>query len=118
KMLGKTVRFHERIVRKPLYLLDEMFGRLDEEHALVYLTDGGHIENLGLYQLLRRRCRLIVVVDAEADPAFGFPSLVRLERYARIDLGIRIKLPWQAIADGSTAVDAAIANDAMPVAEA
>jgi hypothetical protein len=118
KMLGKTVRFHERIVRKPLYLLDEMFGRLDEEHPFVYLTDGGHIENLGLYQLLRRRCRIIVAVDAEADPAFGFPSLVTLERYARIDLGIRIKLPWQAIAAGSTAVDAAIANDAMPVAKA
>ena len=81
-----------------LYLLAEMLNMLDETSALIYLTDGGHIENLGLYELLKRGCETIIVVDAEADPELAFPSFLKLERYARIDLGIRIVLPWEAIA--------------------
>jgi hypothetical protein len=79
------------------YLLLEMFNALDEERAFVYLTDGGHIENLGIYQLLKRGCRLIIAVDAEADPDITCASLLKLERYARIDLGVRIILPWEQI---------------------
>jgi hypothetical protein len=81
------------------YFLAEMFGLLNEHRKSIYLTDGGHIENLGLYQLLKRRCRVIIVVDAEADQQMGFGSFNTLERYARIDLGVRIDLPWQAISD-------------------
>jgi hypothetical protein len=81
-----------------LYLLLEMFNRLDETYGRIYLTDGGHIENLGVYQLLKRGCQLVVAIDAEADPTMSFASLTRMERYARIDLGVRIDLPWQEIA--------------------
>jgi Patatin-like phospholipase len=81
------------------YFLAEMFGLLNEHRKSIYLTDGGHIENLGIYQLLKRRCRVIIVVDAEADQQMGFGSFNTLERYARIDLGVRIDLPWQAISD-------------------
>jgi hypothetical protein len=80
-----------------MYFLNEMLGILDETSIDVYLTDGGHIENLGVYELLRRRCAVIIVVDAECDPTFGFASFIKLERYARIDLGVRIDLPWAAI---------------------
>jgi hypothetical protein len=83
--------------RSMLFLWSEISGRLYENADEVYLTDGGHIENLGVYELLRRRCRLIIAVDAEADPAMHFPSLVTLERYARIDFGVRIDLPWDMI---------------------
>jgi hypothetical protein len=76
------------------YLLSEITGRLYENSDEIYLTDGGHIENLGIYELLRRRCRLIIAVDAEADSAMRFGSLVTLQRYARIDHGILIHLPW------------------------
>lgn len=76
------------------YLLSEITGRLYENSDEIYLTDGGHIENLGIYELLRRRCRLIIAVDAEADSAMRFSSLVTLQRYARIDHGILIHLPW------------------------
>jgi hypothetical protein len=79
------------------YFIREMFGRLNENRKYVYVTDGGHVENLGVYELLRRRCCLIIIVDGEADPGMHFGSLVRLERYARIDLGIRLELPWQEI---------------------
>jgi len=87
------------------YFLRELAGWLTETAHNVYLTDGGHIENLGVYELLKRRCRLIIAVDAEADPQMTFPSLVKLERHARIDLGIRIDLPWQAIRNASLAVN-------------
>jgi hypothetical protein len=74
----------------------------------VYLTDGGHIENLGIYELLKRRCGVIVAVDAEADPNMEFTSFVRLQEYARIDLGIRIELPFRPIHDVSLAAGEAI----------
>jgi len=91
----RASRFREWTAR--FYLWAEVTGRLYENASEVYLTDGGHIENLGVYELLRRRCKVIVVVDAEADLAMHFPSLVRLQRYARIDLGFRIDLPWEPI---------------------
>lgn len=84
-------------LRSTFYLWSEMFSTLDETNDAVYLTDGGHIENLGIYELLRRRCRLIVAIDAEADPDLRFPSLIALQRYARLDFGIRIDLPWEKI---------------------
>jgi hypothetical protein len=88
----------------------EMFNQLDEHSRNVCLSDGGHIENLGLYELLKRGCRLIVVVDAEADPNMSFGSLLKLERYARIDLGTRIILPFEEIARITKTVDDAIEN--------
>jgi hypothetical protein len=83
--------------RFSFFLLSEILGRLYENSNNVYLTDGGHIENLGVYELLKRRCKLIVVVDAEADIAMRFPSFITLQRYARIDLGVRIEMPWDDI---------------------
>jgi hypothetical protein len=92
-----------RITDRPsFFLLNEIFGRLYENRDDVYLSDGGHIENLGVYELLRRRCKLIVVVDAEADIPLRFPSFITLQRYARIDLGVRIDMPWSAIHDATT----------------
>jgi hypothetical protein len=79
------------------YFALETAGQLDERKLNVYLTDGGHIENLGIYELLRRHCKVIVAVDAEADPDMTFPSLTALQVIARIDLGITIDLSWQAI---------------------
>jgi len=96
------------------YLLAEMLGWLDETSDKVYLTDGGHIENLGLYQLLKRRCRLIVVVDAEQDASIACPSLVDAERFARIDLGVRIDLPWELIRDKAALVEESFAEGPIP----
>jgi len=82
----------------------ETAGMLNEKRLNVYLTDGGHIENLGIYELLRRRCKVIIAVDADADPNMTFPSLVNLEVMARIDLGVRIELPWQTVQNGTLGV--------------
>ena len=92
------------------FLLKEMFSRLSELDTYVYLTDGGNIENLGIYSLLKRRCPVIIAVDAEEDPTMGFGSFLTLERYARIDLGVTIELPWQAIRDRTLAVDKIFAD--------
>jgi hypothetical protein len=54
------------------------------------LSDGGHIENLAVYELLRRRCKFIVCVDGGMEPGMECEDLMRLERYAAIDLGIRM----------------------------
>ncbi|MCJ8144956.1 patatin-like phospholipase family protein [Ancylobacter sp. A5.8] len=94
-----------RLLRRT-YFISEAFGLLDETGPKVYITDGGHIDNLGLFELLRRRCRLIVVVDAESDADYRFSSLVALQKHARIDLGVRIDLPWEAIARASKSCDA------------
>jgi len=106
---GATKARFARLFDK-LYLIKEMFGRLNEIGDIVYLTDGGHIENLGIYQLLRRRCKLIIAVDAEADPTMSFGSLIKLERYARIDLGTRIDLPWSAIRDATNGASKQVAE--------
>ncbi|MBR0850600.1 patatin-like phospholipase family protein [Bradyrhizobium diazoefficiens] len=92
----------------PTYLLREAFfksgtaiteRRPDDTSwaGFLFLTDGGHIENLGIYELLRRRCSLIVAVDAEADPAYTSNSLIQLQRFARIDLGTRIVMDWEPV---------------------
>jgi predicted acylesterase/phospholipase RssA len=90
------------------YFIAETLGWLSEKYKSVYLTDGGHIENLGIYELLRRRCQVIIAVDAEADPQMAFGSFNILERYALIDMGVRIDLPWQQIADMSRATGKAL----------
>ncbi len=92
------------------YFIGEALGQLSEKRKSVYLTDGGHIENLGIYELLRRRCRVIIAVDAEADPQMAFGSFNMLERYALIDMGVRIDLPWQPIADEGLVTSKAIDN--------
>jgi predicted acylesterase/phospholipase RssA len=88
------------------YLLLEMLNLIDETSRNILLTDGGHIENLGIYELLKRGCQLIIVVDVDADPSMSFGALMTLERYARIDLGVRVALPWEDIAATTKSVDA------------
>lgn len=75
-----------------LYLLSELFGRTSDESAFVYLSDGGHFDNLGLYELVRRRCKYIVCCDAGADPEMSFEDLGNAIRKIRIDFGIDIEM--------------------------
>ena len=72
-------------------LIGEAFGLTTDDRPYVYLSDGGHFENLGLYEMVRRRCRFIVAVDAGCDPKFAFEDLGNAVRKIYIDLGIRIR---------------------------
>jgi hypothetical protein len=114
--VGGLIRAAARILETAnVYVFKEMFGLLNELSYNVYLTDGGHIENLGVYQLLKRRCKLIIAVDAEEDAAMNFESLVKLQRYARIDLGVRIDLPWQEIRTSTLTTGKSIADNSPGV---
>lgn len=80
-----------------IYLLQEMFGRADENRPYINVSDGGHIENLGVYELLRRRCKYIVAVDGEQDAKMTFHGLTTLQRLADIDLGVKIDIGVDAL---------------------
>jgi len=68
-----------------------LFGRgLRETSGNIELTDGGHFENLGIYELLRRRLGLIIVSDASADPSYQFGELANALERARVDFGVEI----------------------------
>jgi hypothetical protein len=121
---------HQHILLRipgPQYLLREAFSKSGvgvqrrdikrKTTGFVFLTDGGHIDNLGVYPLLKRRCRLIIAVDAEADPDHDSSSLVQVERFARIDLGTTIRMNWKPIAERSRAVDEE-ARHGVPVMQA
>lgn len=74
------------------FLLREMIGRIDERKRYLNVTDGGHVENLGVYELLRRRCKFIIAIDGEQDPSMTFHALTNLQRMATIDLGVTIDI--------------------------
>jgi hypothetical protein len=74
------------------YLLAELFGMVNDEAAFVYLTDGGHFENMGLYELVRRHCATIVICDAEQDGDLSFQGIGMAIRKCRIDHGAEIIL--------------------------
>ena len=73
-------------------ILTEFFGRTNERGEFVHISDGGHFENLGVYELIRRRCRYIVVLDAGEDGDPSNDNLATLVRLCRIDFGIRVKI--------------------------
>lgn len=74
------------------YLVKELFGLTDARAGYVYLSDGGHFENLGVYELVRRRCRLIVVIDAAADGGLQFEDLGNAIRKCSTDLHVDIEI--------------------------
>jgi hypothetical protein len=71
-------------------LAREILGLTDDRGPEVYLSDGGHFDNLGIYEMVRRRCRYIVVVDAGADPGAAFADLGNAVRKSFIDQNIEI----------------------------
>jgi hypothetical protein len=81
---------YPRISVRPL--LAETFGLTDAANPYVYLSDGGHFENLGLYEMVLRRCHYIVVSDGSCDSDRTFTDLGNAIRKIRIDLGIDIEI--------------------------
>lgn len=79
-------------------IIDELLGRTTDEGKYVYLSDGGHFENLGIYEMVRRRCGFILVSDAGCDPDCAFEDLGNALRKIQIDLGVRIEFDRLSIA--------------------
>jgi hypothetical protein len=76
----------------PLQLLREFLSATTDTASYCYLTDGGHFDNTGLYPLVQRGCRLIVVIDCGADPETSFEDLGDAIRRCRIDFRTDINL--------------------------
>lgn len=74
------------------WFVKELFGWANERGSFVYVSDGGHFDNTGIYELIRRRCKTIVVVDAEQDASFKTGGLTEAIRKARIDLNAEVTL--------------------------
>jgi hypothetical protein len=72
-------------------LFSEAMGKTTNRCKYVNLSDGGHFENLGLYEMVLRRCHYIVVSDAGEDPECSFADLGEAVRKIRIDFGIPIE---------------------------
>jgi len=78
-------------------IMREAVGGTDDEYKWVYLSDGGHFENLGLYEMVMRRCRYIFISDAGCDPDFTFEDLGNAIRKIYIDFGIPIEIETTAL---------------------
>ncbi|MFN0299758.1 MAG: hypothetical protein ACKVQU_05325 [Burkholderiales bacterium] len=80
------------------WLLQELFGAADARGKFVHLSDGGHFDNLGIYELVRRRCNFVICVDATADPRRQFSDLGDVVRKCRVDLGVSIEVDTRPLA--------------------
>jgi predicted acylesterase/phospholipase RssA len=69
----------------PATYLRMVFGKLSKKSGLVHVADGGFIDNLGVVELLRRRCRIIIAVDNTYDPNYEFKHLRNLVARARAE---------------------------------
>lgn len=78
-------------------MLREMLGRTNDKPPWIFVSDGGHFDNLGLYEAVRRGCRYIVAIDAGCDPFRNFDDLGNAIRKIRIDFGVTIQRtgPWR-----------------------
>lgn len=74
------------------HLLDEFLARFHGPSRLRwYLSDGGHFENTGAYELIRRRVPFIVISDNGQDADYEFEDLANLTRKVRTDFGAEIR---------------------------
>lgn len=83
-------------------MLRDLFGQLHENTDYVNLSDGGHIENLGVYELLRRRTKFVICIDGERDPGLHCTGLIKACRFARIDMGIDVRIDLSELAVDDT----------------
>jgi hypothetical protein len=100
-ILNPDEDIRRRKMWKPLvwFWLQELFGMASAEDRFIYLSDGGHFDNSGIYELLKRRCKYILAVDASADVG----NLATVARLARIDLGVQIDINLEPLKYGSPA---------------
>lgn len=102
-MHAKTWKQHDPVFGGT-YLLKELFGLTDYTSSFVYLSDGGHFENLGVYELVRRRIATIVVVDAGQDEHSNYDDLGNAIRKCYADFGVVIDIHADALKTGYHAI--------------
>ncbi len=88
--------------RRLPYLFKELFGTYTGDDRFLYLTDGGHYENLGLVELFRRRCRMILCFDASGDDLMSCGTFVEALTLAREELGVEVDIDISPLAPNAT----------------
>jgi hypothetical protein len=81
-----------QVTPRPQYFLREMLGRNHLDAPFLYITDGGHYENLGLVELLRRKCETIWCIDASGDRVDTFNTLGSALQLAQSELQVSIDI--------------------------
>ncbi len=85
-------RAWHQVLPRPQYFLREMFGRNHLDAPFLYVTDGGHYENLGLVELLRRKCETIWCIDASGDQVNTFNTLGGALQTAQAELQVTVEI--------------------------
>jgi hypothetical protein len=96
------------------YLIRELLGETDLDSPYVYLSDGGHFENLGVYELVRRRCTCVVAIDAGQDQDSTFEDLGNAIRKCYADFGVTIEVCTTTLANAYYVVGRIDYPDAPP----
>jgi hypothetical protein len=89
---SRQITFTRAWYPSPWYLLREAVGSHRGGHRFVYLTDGGHYDNLGLVEVLRRGETAVVCFDAAGDHASTFSTLGQAVGLAGADHAIEIDI--------------------------
>jgi hypothetical protein len=101
--------------RRLNYLVKDVFGVYDLGDPYVYVTDGGHWENLGLVELLRRRCTEVFCLDASGSLPDSFGTLAEAVTLAAQELGVEIELgfePLRALSNNAGRLERYVRRDA------
>ncbi len=89
------------LLSRPWFLLKwlaiELFSQTNANRKFLNISDGGHFENLGVYELIRRRCRCVIVTDCGADPNYQFEDVAALIRKCRTDFGVEIEINLESL---------------------
>ncbi len=94
--MANPARPNRRRTNRPNFwvpgLRQGLFGRGLHEHAqFLELTDGGHFDNTGVYELVRRRTKLIIVCEAGQDSDFSMDDLANVIEKVRVDFSVFIE---------------------------
>lgn len=79
-----------RYVWSPIRIFSQL-PRPAEKRSICFVSDGGHFENLGIFPLLQRRCRLIIAFDVGEDAKYDFADFHRLKTLVRMQTGITLE---------------------------
>jgi rhodanese-related sulfurtransferase len=92
RWVARAAEDDKRFMRRPRlsYLVRELLGRNRVDGKYLYVTDGGHYENLGLVELLRRGCTRVFCFDASGGDKFS--ALGDAVALARSELGVKIEI--------------------------
>jgi choline dehydrogenase-like flavoprotein len=81
-----------RVTHMQELLFSEWRGRFQgPSQQLWYLSDGGHFDVSGLYELVRRRVEFIIATDAAQDTVYNFEAVADLGRIIRQDFAAEVE---------------------------